>query len=151
PWQEAVPPAAGDRAVSESLTLNLPASPLAEAPLPETTPPSPEFKPPPGFAAPPAPKSDEMPRIPGYKVERELGRGGMGVVYLAAKESDGAPVALKTIRPAMIADERSVRRFLREANILCELRHAHIVAFRHIDVADGLLFFAMDYVEGTDA
>jgi serine/threonine-protein kinase len=92
-----------------------------------------------------------FPRVPGYRVERELGRGGMGIVYLVVGEKDGAHAALKTIRPAAAVSHNQVQRFLREANILCQLRHPNIVAFREVGESDGLLWFAMDYVEGTDA
>jgi serine/threonine-protein kinase len=89
--------------------------------------------------------------IPGYHLVRELGRGGMGVVYLALREADGMVVALKTIKPAGDLVEAEVARFIREANILRELDHPYIVAFRDLGEANGHLYFAMDYVPGTDA
>jgi serine/threonine-protein kinase len=89
--------------------------------------------------------------IPGYLLVRELGRGGMGVVYVALRRSDGTVVALKTILPAMVPTEADIARFRREASILYELDHPNIVAFRDMGEADGLLYFAMDYVRGTDA
>jgi serine/threonine-protein kinase len=75
----------------------------------------------------------------------------MGVVYLATRLSDASQVALKTIRPAVAASEREVECFLREANILRQLRHPQIVAFHQMDRAREVLYFAMDYVPGTDA
>lgn len=90
------------------------------------------------------------PSIPGYQILRELGRGGMGVVYLATA-ADGSQVALKTITPAVTPSASQLQRFLREANILQQLRHPHIVSFRAMGEANGLLFFAMDYVAGSDA
>lgn len=63
---------------------------------------------------------------------RELGRGGMGVVYLAIRAADTALVALKTIRPAVAGTKKDVERFLREADILGQLNHPNIVAFREI-------------------
>ncbi|HEX5272353.1 MAG TPA: FHA domain-containing serine/threonine-protein kinase, partial [Gemmataceae bacterium] len=92
-----------------------------------------------------------FPALPGYEVVREVGRGGMGIVYEARRRADGARVALKTVVPAEAASPVLVRRFLREARILCQLDHANIVAFREMGEGPGLLFFAMDYVEGTDA
>jgi serine/threonine-protein kinase len=74
----------------------------------------------------------------------------MGVVYLALRESDGARVALKTIKPAVAVGHVALERFLREARILGELDHPNIVAFREMGEADGVLHFAMDYVQGTD-
>ncbi len=89
--------------------------------------------------------------IPGYRLVRELGKGGMGIVYLALRQSDQAVVALKTIRPTGDASREDVERFLREADILRRLDHPHIVGFREMGEANGRLFFAMDYVRGTDA
>ena len=59
-------------------------------------------------------------------------------------------MALKTIIPAMAGTEQQVDRFLREASILRELDHPHIVAFRDLGESDGQLYFAMDYVRGPD-
>lgn len=107
----------------------------------------------------PAPRAESTPpeartgtpqAIAGYRIERELGRGGMGVVYLASR-GDGPPVALKSILPALATAEGAVDRFLREASVLRRLDHPHIVAFRDIGHADGFLYFAMDYVDGVDA
>jgi len=89
--------------------------------------------------------------IPGYRVLGELGRGGMGVVYQVVRESDGSVVALKTIRPAVSPQQDAVERFLREANILRGLTHPHIVSFRDMGASGGLLWFAMDFIPGTDA
>ena len=89
--------------------------------------------------------------IAGYQLVRELGRGSMGLVYLAVRRADCRPVALKTIIPAAGGSESQIQRFLREANILRELDHPHIVAFRDMGESGGLLYFAMDYVRGKDA
>jgi serine/threonine-protein kinase len=89
--------------------------------------------------------------VPGYFLLRELGRGTMGVVYLAAREQDGHLVAVKAILPAVDAGEREVQKFLREANILKELRYPHIVRFLDMGSSDGLLWMAMEHVPGTDA
>jgi serine/threonine-protein kinase len=89
--------------------------------------------------------------ISGFNIVDEIGRGGMGIVYLAVRETDSAVVALKTITPATVAEPADVERFLREAAILRELDHPHIVAFRDIGRSNQLLYFAMDYVAGCDA
>jgi serine/threonine-protein kinase len=99
----------------------------------------------------PVPVKGGLPSIPGYRLVRELGRGGMGVVYEAVHEADNLRVALKTILPAVRRSELEVQRFLREADILRQLQHPHIVAFREVGESAGLLFFAMDFVEGADA
>jgi serine/threonine-protein kinase len=60
-------------------------------------------------------------------------------------------VAVKTITPAVAGSPAQVQRFLREADILRQLDHPHIVAFRDLGEAEGMLYFAMDYVRGRDA
>jgi serine/threonine-protein kinase len=99
----------------------------------------------------PAPLVQEMPQVPGYRVERELGRGGMGVVYLATNDLDGTQVAIKIIVPGGTVTRRNIDRFVREASILKQLAHPNIVAFRDLGATRGLLYFTMDYVPGTDA
>jgi serine/threonine-protein kinase len=91
------------------------------------------------------------PILPGYRIARELGRGGMGVVYLAVHDSHGDVVAVKTVAPALVGTAEMVDRFLREARVLEALNHPHIVRFREMGEANGLLYFAMEYVRGIDA
>ncbi len=91
----------------------------------------------------------EVPTFPGFRIERTLGEGGMGVVYLARREADQATVALKVIKPVVAAREVVLSRFLREASILRKLDHPNIVRFLDIGFADGRLYFAMEYVKGT--
>jgi serine/threonine-protein kinase len=91
-----------------------------------------------------------FPAVAGYDIVRELGRGGMGMVFLAVRQADSARVALKMIIPAVAGNKNQVERFLREAGILRKLQHRHIVSFRDMGETQGRLFFAMDYVEGTD-
>ena len=74
----------------------------------------------------------------------------MGVVFLALRDADGALVALKAIQPAIVGTELQTERFLREARILRQLDHPHIVAFHEVGESGGLLYFAMDFVPGTD-
>ncbi len=88
--------------------------------------------------------------IPGYRLLRPLGEGGMGIVYLAS-DLQGQHVALKMIRPAVTPDASTLARFLREADILRQLAHPHIVGYRAHGEYQGLLYFVMDYIEGTDA
>lgn len=99
----------------------------------------------------PTKETQPLPDIPGYRLLEELGRGGMGIVFRAERRSDGAAVAVKTILPKVHPQPESLKRFLREVKILESLRHRHIVAFRDSGEADGLLYFAMDFVPGTDA
>jgi serine/threonine-protein kinase len=88
--------------------------------------------------------------LPGYRIEGEIGRGGMGVVYRATRMRDGLPVAVKTITTAAGVTPKQVERFLRECRILGELDHPNIVACRELGEADGFVFLAMDLVPGPD-
>ena len=96
-------------------------------------------------------EAETFPVFPGYHLVQELGRGGMGVVYLATCDADGSEVALKSIAPQGAVTRRNVERFLREADILKQLNHPNIVRFRDMGAANDRLFFTMDYVPGTDA
>ncbi len=98
-----------------------------------------------------APEADALPDVPGYHIEKVLGRGGMGVVYLAQSLRDGCSVALKTVIPAQSGTPGVMARFLREANILRQLDHRNVVRFLEMGSARGLLFFAMEYVLGPNA
>jgi serine/threonine-protein kinase len=93
----------------------------------------------------------DFPRVPNYDLRREIGRGGMGAVYEAVRRSDGQAVALKTLLPAVVTSHLAVERFLREARILQDLHHPHIVAFYEMGEVSRLLWFAMELVPGTDA
>ena len=84
-----------------------------------------------------------------YRIERELGEGGMGIVYLARREDDvHLPVAIKVLKKGM--DTREIlTQFQRERQILAELDHPHIARFLDSGVTpDGMPFFVMEYVEG---
>jgi predicted Ser/Thr protein kinase len=83
-----------------------------------------------------------------YSLQRELGRGGMGVVYLARDVQLDRDVAIKVL-PADLAETPAARdRFLREARMAAGLSHPHIVPIHRVSVADGFVFFVMSYVEG---
>jgi pSer/pThr/pTyr-binding forkhead associated (FHA) protein len=96
------------------------------------------------------PDKNGLPRIAGYQLDAEIGRGGMGVVY-RARDAEGRPLAIKVISPAVAAGGSAIQRFLREADILRRLNHRHIVGFRALGEVDGALWFAMDLVAGADA
>jgi serine/threonine-protein kinase len=82
--------------------------------------------------------------IAGYEVIRELGRGGMGIVALARRTSDGSLIALKTVIPDVAATPEDIAKFLREARILSELDHPHIVRCSDVGDATDCVYFAMD-------
>jgi TolB-like protein/tetratricopeptide (TPR) repeat protein len=82
-----------------------------------------------------------------YRVERELGHGGMATVYLARDLKHGRPVAIKVLRPEFAAVLGS-ERFLREIQIAARLQHPHILPLYDSGEADGTLYYIMPYVEG---
>jgi serine/threonine-protein kinase len=83
-----------------------------------------------------------------WSIERELGRGGMGTVYLARDVSLGRPVALKVLHPALAADPEQRERFLREARTGARLSHPHIVPIYAVEAQDDLVYFVMGLVDG---
>ena len=83
-----------------------------------------------------------------YAIERELGRGGMGSVYLARERSLDRPVALKVLPPEFASDPALRERFLRETRTAASFSHPNIVPVFAVEEGDGILAFAMGYVEG---
>jgi eukaryotic-like serine/threonine-protein kinase len=83
-----------------------------------------------------------------YSLERELGRGGMGVVYLAREVRLDRPVAIKLLPPAKAANTALRDRFLREARTAAKLSHPHIIPIHAVDEAADFVFFAMSFIEG---
>lgn len=100
---------------------------------------------------PPQPEKGAGQQLGDYLLLRELGVGGMGAVHLAQHAPTGRLCAVKTIIPGAVATERAVQRFLREAGILGKLQHPHIVSYLECGHCDNKVFFAMEYVEGSDA
>ena len=82
-----------------------------------------------------------------YRIERELGQGGMATVYLAHDLRHGRPVALKVLR-AELAAVIGADRFLTEIKTTANLQHPHILPLFDSGTADGFLFYVMPYVEG---
>jgi serine/threonine-protein kinase len=90
-------------------------------------------------------------RVSGYRLEQEIGRGGMAVVFRARDEQLGRLVALKILAPALAGDESFQRRFVRESQAVAAIDDPHIVPVFAAGEADGVLFIAMRYVAGGDA
>jgi len=87
----------------------------------------------------------------GYRIERLLGVGGMGAVYLAHHPNLPKLVALKLLSRAMTDDDDVRARFLREADHVARLEHPNIVAVYDRGDQDGQLWIAMQYIDGSDA
>src|SRR5205085_2624045 len=83
-----------------------------------------------------------------YSLERELGRGGMGVVYLARDVQLDRDVAIKVLATHLADTESAREQFLREARTAAGLSHPHIVPIHRVGEARGFVFFVMSYVEG---
>jgi len=82
-----------------------------------------------------------------YRVERELGRGGMATVYLARDLKHDRLVAVKVLRPELAAF-LGTERFLREIGLTAQLQHPHILTLIDSGEADGFVYYVMPYVEG---
>lgn len=91
---------------------------------------------------------DSSIKIPGYRIEAEIGKGGMATVYLAIQESLAREVALKIMARNMIADPSAEKRFLKEGKIVARLNHPNIVTVFDIGRVDEIYYMAMEYIEG---
>jgi WD40 repeat protein len=87
-------------------------------------------------------------RLGDYRILREIGRGGMGVVYEAEQESLGRRVALKVLATGALPDPQQVRRFEREARAAARLHHTNIVPVFGVGHQDGNHYFVMQFIAG---
>jgi serine/threonine protein kinase len=91
------------------------------------------------------------PEIPGYKLEGQIGQGGMAVVFRAVDQRLGRRVALKVLAPTLAADEGFRQRFVRESRTAAAVDDPHIIPIYEAGEAAGALYIAMRYVPGGDA
>ena len=89
-------------------------------------------------------------QVAGYRLERQVGAGGMAVVFRARDERLGRRVALKILAPALASDEGFRQRFLQESRAAAAVDDPHIIPVYEAGEADGVLFIAMRYVPGGD-
>ncbi|MBK7642001.1 MAG: protein kinase [Planctomycetes bacterium] len=145
---------AGDRIELGSVVLRIvdPADPLAAAPAElspsdtaaielEETPP--RGMTPVSAAAPAA----GLPPLPGYKLEKRIGRGGMGEVYLAVQERLARQVAIKVLAPRLAADAQFVQRFEAEARSAAALNHPNVVTVYDVGTHQGVHYLSMEFMD----
>ena len=87
-------------------------------------------------------------KLGAYELTREIGRGGMGIVYEAIDRTLNRQVALKVLPFAAVLDRKQIARFRNEAQAAAQLSHPHIVPVYSVGVDRGVHFYAMQYVEG---
>jgi WD40 repeat protein/serine/threonine protein kinase/tetratricopeptide (TPR) repeat protein len=90
----------------------------------------------------------KMERLGDYRILREVGRGGMGIVYEAEQESLGRHVALKVLPAHSLLDPRRLQRFQREARAVARLHHTNIVPVYGVGEHDGLHYYVMQFIQG---
>ena len=98
--------------------------------------------------APPSPPLGPGSVVGDFRIVREVGRGGMGVVFEAVQVSLGRRVALKVLPSAGGLDDRALRRFRHEAQAVATLQHPHIVPVYAVGEAGGVHFLAMQFIDG---
>ncbi|MBM4093755.1 MAG: hypothetical protein FJ276_30760, partial [Planctomycetes bacterium] len=84
-----------------------------------------------------------------YRIIREIGRGGMGVVYEAVQESLGRTVAVKVLTANAVSLPRQLKRFRREAQAAAKLHHTNIVPIFGVGESNGLNYYVMQYIDGV--
>lgn len=90
----------------------------------------------------------DLSAIRGYRVRRELGRGGMGAVYLARDDATGRDIALKVMLPQVAVHRDARTRFLREIDVTKGLRHRHIATLHDAGTSHGTFFLTLEYCPG---
>lgn len=89
-----------------------------------------------------------LPEIPGYRIENDIGHGGMATAYLATQLGFERKVVVKIMLPSLAADEAFAQRFLREARLVGSLNHANVITVHEVGEQNGLYFLSMEYVSG---
>ncbi len=97
---------------------------------------------------PPLPAIPRLTELGDYRIVREVGRGGMGVVYEAEQISLGRQVALKVLPGHLLSDRKVLERFRREAKAAARLHHTNIVPVYEVGQQDGVAFYAMQFIQG---
>ena len=96
----------------------------------------------------PATVEGELGRLGKYRIAKELGRGGMGAVYLAFDERLQRKIALKVMLPKAAANATAKERFLREARAAAQISSDYVVNIHEADEIDGIPYIALQYLQG---
>src|SRR5439155_1799819 len=110
--------------------------------------------PPPNAPPPSVASITTPPHVPGehyigkYRVQSELGRGGMGAVYLAEQPGLGREVAIKELVPSAAADPTALKRFLQEAQVMARTSHPNLVQVHDMEQIGGANFIVLEFVRG---
>jgi serine/threonine protein kinase/tetratricopeptide (TPR) repeat protein len=91
----------------------------------------------------------QLTRLGDFRIVREIGRGGMGVVFEAEQESLGRRVAVKVLPRQVLLDDKHLKRFEREARIAANLHHTNIVEVFGVGEQDGFHYYVMQYIHGA--
>jgi len=89
-------------------------------------------------------------RIPGIKVLRLIGEGGMSRVYLASRENDDTPLVVKILRSEVTGDRRALERFIEEYNLVGRIRSRHVAAIHGHGVSGEHAYLVMEFFDGGD-
>ena len=84
--------------------------------------------------------------IPGYRILRTLGQGGMASVFLAVQESLDREVALKVMSPALAANPEFAERFLKEGKLTAKLQHPNVVTIHDIGMHNGIYYLSAEFI-----
>jgi eukaryotic-like serine/threonine-protein kinase len=94
------------------------------------------------------PGGQVLERLGDYRILREIGRGGMGIVYEAEQESLGRRVALKVLPAGAMLDAQQQKRFQREAKAAARMHHTNIVPVYGVGEQEGMLYYVMQFIQG---
>src|SRR5436853_1877769 len=83
-----------------------------------------------------------------FSIDRELGRGGMGIVYLAREVHLDRPVAIKLLPPEKAGNPTLRERFLKEARLAAKLSHPNIIPIHAVDDTAGFVYYVMAFIDG---
>jgi serine/threonine-protein kinase len=105
-------------------------------------------EPPTQFPAAPAAADGSLPRIKGFVLQRELGRGAMGVTYVGHRAGATVPLAIKVVAPSLQGSAAQIDAFLTQARELANLRHRSIIRLREVGACPSGFYFASDFMPG---